>query len=223
MLFVTPCRALSAGSAHTGHIPCPPSPPGEAAEPCINHSRGTSSHLDGIGPSATPRRIVNTKHMLCLKLIIILGSHQLLVIGSPFAEITESSRVEIQPLPGSFSNEMSPGERWPFCRGQRDTGRGMASNNRLRAPCATLMATHEHRGTLGDAGVPSTGSRALGTDPAGQGQVFSILVCCLIVGVSSRLAQRGYFYIYFFYAFLLKHQSGQVGVGRRVGIFILQS
>lgn len=119
MLLVTPGRAPAAGSPRVGHgghrstAPAlrPRTPPGKAAEPCINHSRCTLSHLDGIGPSATPWRIVNTKHMLCLKLIIILGSHQLLVIGSPFAEITESSRVEIQPLPGSFSNEMSPWER----------------------------------------------------------------------------------------------------------------
>lgn len=134
MLLVTLCRAPAAGSARARHggyrgtvaALRPRAAPGEAAEPCISHSHGTSSHLDGIGPSATPRRIVNTKHMLCLKLIIILGSRQLLVIGSPFAEITESSRVEIQPLPGSFSNETSPGERWPFCRGQRDTGQVMA-------------------------------------------------------------------------------------------------
>lgn len=119
MLLVAPGRAPVAVSPRVGHgghrstAPAlrPRTPPGKAAEPCINHSRCTLSHLDGIGPSATPWRIVNTKHMLCLKLIIILGSHQLLVIGSPFAEITESSRVEIQPLPGSFSNEMSPWER----------------------------------------------------------------------------------------------------------------
>lgn len=162
VLPVTLCPAPAASSpcaGHAGHGGTAPAlrprvPPGEAAEPYINHSLCTSSHLDGIGPSATPRRIVNTKHMLCLKLIIILGSHQLLVIGSPFAEITESSRVEIQPLPGSFSNEMSPQERWPFRGGQRDTGWVTAFNNRLHVPRATVTVTHKHRGCLGTPASP---------------------------------------------------------------------
>lgn len=44
--------------------------------------------------------------------------------------------MEIQPLPGSFSNEMSerPRERCPFCWGHRDTGQVMAFNYGLHTP-----------------------------------------------------------------------------------------
>lgn len=79
--------------------------------------------------------------MLCVKLIIILGSRQLLVIGSPFAEITGSSRVEIQPRPGSVSNEMSPRERWMFCRGLHDASQVVAFNTLLHMSHATVMVT----------------------------------------------------------------------------------
>lgn len=57
------------------------------------------------GPFWHGTGVVNTQHMLAWKLIIIFGSHQLLVIGSPFAG---SSRVEIPPLPGS--DETDPGK-----------------------------------------------------------------------------------------------------------------
>lgn len=162
-----------------------PSIPSEAAEPGINHSRCTLSHLAGIGPSATPRRIVNTKHMLCVKLIIILGSRQLLVIGSPFAEITGSSRVEIQPCPGSVSNEMSPWERWMFCRGLRDTSQVVAFNTLLHMPHATVAMTQRYGCCLGTLGSPWQSRRRsrpfLGSDWAGEGQVlaaFLLLTCC---------------------------------------------
>lgn len=115
-----PCTAQEQGSFPAGIIPG------------TNHSQGRLSHLDGLGPFCHGTGVVNTQHMLAWKLIIIFGSHQLPVIGSPSAERAGSGGVEIPTLPGSAETNPGKGEGGSGCPGM---GTGKIPGKVRRAPC----------------------------------------------------------------------------------------
>ncbi|XP_040545558.2 uncharacterized protein LOC101749127 isoform X2 [Gallus gallus] len=87
---------------------------------------------------------------LCLNASLCHSS--LLVIGSPFAAITKSSGVEMQPLPGSCSNEISA-RPWERRRGRESSpGIGTCCSQGPAGLCPHCLPT-SHRNPTGSMGV----------------------------------------------------------------------